>query len=206
MSRKRGETWGTRLYSCGLGEEMETMDSDRLFIITGGPGSGKSALVDALSQQGVCTMPEAGRAIIQDQVAIGGDALPWSDRGAFAELMLSWEMRSYRMALALKGPVIFDRGVPDVLGYLRLCGLSIPAHVNRAAQRLRYNRRVFIAPPWREIFQIDAERKQSFDEAQATYQAMIETYSGLGYELIQLPLISVQERVNFLLGAIGNVY
>jgi predicted ATPase len=35
---------------------------------------------------------------------------------------------------------------------------------------------------------------------------MIETYSGLGYELIQLPLISVQERVNFLLGAIGNVY
>jgi predicted ATPase len=110
------------------------------------------------------------------------------------------------MALALKGPVIFDRGVPDVLGYLRLCGLSIPAHVNRAAQRLRYNRRVFIAPPWREIFQIDAERKQSFDEAQATYQAMIETYSGLGYELIQLPLISVQERVNFLLGAIGNVY
>ncbi|MGB8579915.1 MAG: AAA family ATPase [Candidatus Sulfotelmatobacter sp.] len=185
---------------------MDAKDSDRLFIITGGPGSGKSTVIDALAERGISTMPEAGRAIIRDQEAIGSKALPWSDRDAFAELMLSWEMRSYRMALALKGPVIFDRGIPDVLGYLRLCGLSIPAHVNRAAQRLRYNRRVFIAPPWRDIFQIDAERKQSFEEAQATYQAMIESYSGLGYELVQLPLISVQERVNFLLGAIVNVY
>jgi predicted ATPase len=187
-------------------EEMDTTDSDRLFIITGGPGSGKSTVIDALAKRSISTMPEGGRAIIQDQFAIGGKALPWSDPGAFAELMLSWEMRSYRMALSIKAPVVFDRGVPDVLGYLRLTGLSIPSHVERAAQVFRYNRRVFIAPPWREIFQIDAERKQSFEEAQATYEAMIETYSGLGYELIRLPLISVQERVNFLLGAIGNVY
>jgi predicted ATPase len=84
-----------------------------------------------------------------------------------------------------------------------LTGLSIPAHVERAAQMFRYNRRVFIAPPWREIFQIDAERKQSFEEAQATYEAMIETYSGLGYTLIQLPLDSVEERVRFVLRAMG---
>lgn len=185
---------------------MNTTDSDRLFIITGGPGCGKSTVIDALAKRGISIMPESGRAIIQDQVAIGGKALPWSDREAFAELMLSWEMRSYRMAIAPKGIVILDRGVPDVLGYLRLNGLSIPAYVERAGQMFRYNRRVFIAPPWRDIFQIDAERKQSFEEAQATYEAMIETYSDLGYELIQLPLISVQERVNFLLGAIGNVY
>jgi predicted ATPase len=101
-------------------EEMDTIDSDRFYIITGGPGSGKSTVIDALAERGISTVPEAGRAIIQDQVAIGGNALPWSDRGAFAELMLSWEMRSYRMALALSGPVIFDRGVPDVAGLLAL--------------------------------------------------------------------------------------
>ena len=37
-------------------------------------------------------MPEAGSAIIQDQTAIRGEALPWSDRSAFAELMLAWEI------------------------------------------------------------------------------------------------------------------
>src|SRR5580692_8143687 len=102
---------------------MEVINVDRLFVITGGPGSGKSTLINALEEHGIHTMPEAGRAIIQDQVAIGGEALPWSDRGAFTELMLSWEMRSYRAALSLSGPVFFDRGVPDVLGYLRLGGL-----------------------------------------------------------------------------------
>ena len=113
---------------------MELVDFDRLFVITGGPGSGKSTLIDALAELGICTMPEAGRAIIQDQVAIGGEALPWSDRLAFAELMLSWDIRSYRAALSLSGPVIFDRGVPDVLGYLRLSYLPVPSHVDRATQ------------------------------------------------------------------------
>jgi predicted ATPase len=148
-------------------------------------------------------MPEAGRAIIQDQVAIGGEALPWADRRTFAELMLSWEMRSYRAALRLSGPVIFDRGVPDVLGYLRLSNLPVPSHVERATQMFRYHRRVFIAPPWREIFGQDTERKQSFEEAEATYGVMVETYSGLGYELVPLPFDSVEERVRLVLAAIG---
>jgi predicted ATPase len=117
--------------------------------------------------------------------------------------MLSWEMRSHRSALGLSGPVIFDRGVPDVLGYLRLNGLSIPSHVVRAAETFRYHHRVFVAPPWPEIFAPDAERKQSFQEAQTTYEAMVETYSALGYRLIPLPLESVQERVQFVLAAIG---
>jgi predicted ATPase len=182
---------------------MESANFDRLFVITGGPGSGKSTLIEALKTHGIYTMPEAGRAIIQDQVAIGGDALPWSDRPAFAELMLSWEMRSYRAALKLNGPVAFDRGVPDVLGYLRVNGLAIPAHMDRAARIFRYHSRVFISPPWREIFALDAERKQTFEEAQATYDAMTETYSALGYDLIKLPLDSVEKRAQFVLATIG---
>jgi predicted ATPase len=182
---------------------METANFDRLFVVTGGPGSGKSTLIEALKEHGICTMPEAGRAIIQDQVAIAGEALPWSDRLAFAELMLSWEMRSYRAALRLTDPVIFDRGVPDVIGYLRWCGLAIPAHMSRAAQMFRYHRRAFIAPPWAEIFALDTERKQTFEEAQATYDAMIETYSALGYSLIPLPLDLVQKRVDLVLSVVG---
>src|SRR3546814_19705201 len=54
------------------------------------------------------------------------------------------------------------------------------------------------SPPWREIFAADAERKQDFEEAQATYQAMVAVYSGLGYEMVRLPIASVAERVRFL--------
>ncbi|MGH9158415.1 MAG: AAA family ATPase, partial [Vicinamibacteraceae bacterium] len=80
----------------------------------------------------------AGRAIIQAQLAIGGRALPWRDPAAFAELMLSWDMRSYHMAQNEDGLVFFDRGVPDVVGYLRLLGLPVPAHMERVGKRVRF--------------------------------------------------------------------
>src|SRR4051812_19155239 len=136
---------------------MEKVES--FFILTGGPGSGKSTLVEGLRSAGYSGTVEAGRGIIQDQMAIGGHALPWIDPASFAELMLCWEMRSHEMARHQPGPVFFDRGVPDVAGYLSLMKLPIPAHVHKAVQTFRYNRQVFIAPPWQEIFQHDAERK-----------------------------------------------
>src|SRR3546814_4416858 len=96
-------------------------------------------------------MPEAGRAIIRDQVAIGGAALPWADRAAFAELMLGWKLRSWHEAHDRAWPVICVRRVPDVAGYLRLCGLPVPAHVSQAADLFRYQPRGFITPLARDI-------------------------------------------------------
>lgn len=181
-------------------------DTERFFIITGGPGSGKSTLIDALEQRGYARSIEAGRGVIQDQVAIGGDALPWENQSAFAELMLCWEMRSYRNAQRASGVAFFDRGVPDVIGYLQLMKLPVPAHVYKAADIFRYNRKVFIAPPWPEIFAQDGERKQDFEEAVRTYDAMVHTYEKLLYELIELPRVSVEERVEFVLKmAVSNL-
>ncbi|MBJ6132159.1 AAA family ATPase [Ochrobactrum sp. Q0168] len=170
----------------------------RFIVISGGPGSGKSTLIDALEQRGFARTMEAGRAIIQNQVSNGGTALPWDDRALFAELMLSWEMRSYRFAQDQTGLVFFDRGVPDVIGYLSLCGLPVPPHMETAAQQIRYNKTVFLAPPWPEIFGQDAERKQDFDEAVRTFAAMEETYRRFGYEIALLPKTSVEERVEFI--------
>lgn len=133
----------------------------RFHVVTGGPGSGKSSVIDALAAEGYLQMPEAGRAVIQDQVEVGGNVLPWADRNAFANLMLAWELRSYREAVGFPGPVFFDRGVPDVIGYLRICGSAVPNYVIRAAELRRYRKQGFIAPHWPEIFAQDVERKQN---------------------------------------------
>ena len=178
-------------------------DPDRFFVLTGGPGSGKTTLIEALRQAGFATSLEAGRGIIRDQSAIGGSALPWRDRALFAELMLSWEMRSYQVARDLPGPVFFDRGVPDTLGYLRLSGLPAPQHVSSAAERFRYNPRVFVAPPWPDIFAQDEERRQTLDEAERTYHALAGVYTELGYELVPLPLAPVEARLRFVLAEAG---
>ena len=66
------------------------------------------------------------------------------------------------------------------------------------AWRLRYNARVFIAPPWKEIYGRDDERRQSWEVAVRTYQIMAEIYSEMGYELVELPRTSVTQRAEFV--------
>jgi predicted ATPase len=185
-------------------EERSLLAASPFHVVTGGPGSGKTTLLEALAALGFGHTIEAGRAIIQDQTSIDGPVLPARDPVLFAEMMLSWEFHSYRMAQSRTGPVFFDRGVPDIAGYYRLIGRAVPDHVTKAAHRFRYQPRVFAAPPWPEIFGHDAERKQSFDEAQRTYEAVTEAYREFGYELVVLPLVSVQERMQFVLDRIGQ--
>ena len=179
---------------------METIAraADRFFVITGGPGSGKSTLIDALRHAGHNISAEVGRQIIKEQARIGGRAVPWTDPPLFAEMMLSREMAAYSAQASVSGPVFFDRGVPDVIGYLRLLQLYVPPHMERAAELFRYNPRVLVAPPWPEIFARDSERKQTFDEAQRTYDAMVATYGSLGYELIELPRAPIDVRLRFV--------
>ena len=162
------------------------------FVVTGGPGSGQSWLIDALQASGYARSYEAGRSIIQDQVAIGGRALPWVDPALFAEMMLCWELCSYQTAQRQTGLVFFDRGVPDLLGYLRLLDLPIAEHNTESGQHFplrptrvhsstdRMQSSMFQLEPWQEIYRPDRERKQGFEEAVTTYEAVLATYTALG--------------------------
>ncbi|TPG41088.1 ATPase [Sphingomonas koreensis] len=179
------------------------MDSDRLHVITGGPGSGKSTLIEAIARHGVATSAEVGRAIIKEELASGGGALPWADHHAFADKMVAREIAAHEAALARRQTVVLDRGVPDVIGFLRASGLSAPPPIDAAARACRYNARVFIAPWWEDIFTTDAERKQTPEEARATFAVMVGTYRDYGYTLIELPRVPVSARVAFVLEQIG---
>ncbi|HUZ54227.1 MAG TPA: AAA family ATPase [Streptosporangiaceae bacterium] len=66
--------------------------------------------------------------------------------------------------------------------------------MDKASRTCRYRPRVFIAPPWPEIYGTDTERKQDFAEAEATFDAVRGAYAGYGYEVISLPLATVGER------------
>ena len=178
---------------------------DHFYIITGGPGSGKTTLLNALKQQGYQHSQEAGRHIIQDQLKIGGKALPWLDPAFFAEMMLSWEMRSHLLATQETSdrPYFFDRGMADIAGYLTLSGLSVPDHVHQAVHHHTYNRTVFIAPHWPEIYQLDNERKQTPQEAERTFAFMVQTYQAYGFTLLHLPKTDIKARVEFMLSHIS---
>ena len=177
-------------------------NSMNFYVITGGPGSGKSTLIDALRERGYICVEEAGRQIIQEQLATGGDALPWKNLARFKELMLEHALITYDEAKGVKGPVFFDRGVVDLIGYDILTNAKNTDRLLEAVKKYRYNNRVFIAPPWEAIYCNDAERKQTFEEAVATYTCIKNGYLDEGYEVIELPLLSVQERIEFIINSI----
>lgn len=178
--------------------------TDRLHVITGGPGSGKTSLIDALAAAGIATSPEVGRAVIREELAAGGTALPWGDERLFAEKMVGREVAAHAAALARSETVVLDRGVPDVVGFLRASGCPVPAVIDAAARQHRYNACVFLAPFWADIYTHDPERRQSADYARATEAVMRDTYAGYGYRLLDLPRASVAERVAFVLRTLGG--
>lgn len=179
--------------------------SARFVVITGGPGAGKSSLIDALAADGFPVVTESGRDIIREQMARGGKALPWIDPAAFAQAMLARDLAAYEQCTRQAGNslVFFDRGVVDIVGYLTLSGLPVPPTLDDTARRLRYRPQAFIAPAWREIYAQDTERKQDFDEARRTEAAMRDVYPRYGYELVDLPRTGIAERVRFVRTACG---
>lgn len=178
------------------------MQHNNYYIITGGPGVGKTTLLHELGQNGLQCVPEVARRIIQEQMAQHGDALPWKNRELYKTLMLEASSDVYRQA----DPVIitfFDRGIPDVLAYAKLAGLTITDTLLSATALFRYNPIVFILPPWKAIYTTDTERKQTWEEALTTFDVMKETYSTCGYTLVEVPKLPVAERARFVLECIS---
>ncbi|KOY17461.1 AAA family ATPase [Paenibacillus xylanivorans] len=174
-------------------------------VITGGPGSGKTTLLNEIQRKGYGYVPEVAREIIQTQVAANGEALPWKNATRYRDLMLRKSIESYLSAMIHRPEqmLFFDRGIPDTFAYSSLIDVPISEKVESEARKYRYNKRVFILPPWEDIYQTDRERTQSFEEAVATYKVLLETYRKLDYELIEMPKIDVTRRVSFILHHMG---
>lgn len=177
---------------------------DHPIALTGGPGSGKTTVINCLQALGYATTPEVGRRIIQAQIESNGSALPWQDKTAFRDLMLQAEIKHYESSVSQTPPVFCDRGVIDVYGYSLLEQLTLTTPLIQSCQQLQYHHRVFIFPPWASIFMNDAERQQDFSEAVATYDAMISAYHTFGYELIDVPQQSPDQRVRFILDTLKS--
>ena len=179
------------------------VENPNLFVITGGPGSGKTTVLRELEKLGFPFAPEVARRIIQQQVQIGGEALPWKNRELYTEMMLRRSIASFNEHTPAPHVMFSDRGIPDTLAYARLIGLANQDPIRDVCDEYRYATRVFLAPPWEKIYETDGERKQDFEEARRTYSKIFEVYEECGYELVELPKIAPQARAEFVLGRLS---
>lgn len=169
----------------------------RFVTISGCSGGGKSTLLAELRSRGCSVVEEPGRRIVQQELATGGGALPWIDAAAFARRAIETALADRRAAEAHEGWTFFDRGLVDAAAALE--------HVTGepALQTLgtlhRYHRRVFLAPPWPEIYAADTERRHGFDAAVEEYHRLDKAFRALDYGIVLLPKTGVRERADFLL-------
>lgn len=170
---------------------------DRYIVISGCSGGGKSTLLAELERRGFAVVEEPGRRIVSEQLRSGGTDLPWVDMAAFARRSVALALEDRAAALARPGWVFFDRGLIDAaIACERATGKPIVVTLSVAH---RYNRQVFLAPPWPEIYEVDHERRHDLSAAIAEYERLIAAYPNLGYEVTILPKVSVAARADFVI-------
>jgi predicted ATPase len=177
-----------------------SLEVDRFVVISGCSGGGKSTLLAELGRRGHAIVEEPGRRIVKQELKGDGSALPWVDEVAFARRVVAMALADRASAGALEGWVFFDRGLVDAAaGLEHLTGEQV---LSALRQSHRYHRRVFLAPPWRDIYVTDPERRHGFDTALAEYSGLLKAYPSLGYDVFVLPRVGVVERADFVLGTL----
>jgi predicted ATPase len=175
---------------------------DHFVVISGCSGGGKSTLLAELSRRGYAVVSEPGRRIVREELECGGSALPWVDGAAFVRRAIEMALADRARAGALEGWVFFDRGLIDAAAALQhVTGEQVLDPLRRSH---RYHRRVFLAPPWPEIYEPDPERRHGLDAARAEYARLLEAYPSLGYDVVLLPRVKVSERADFVLETLAR--
>jgi predicted ATPase len=166
-------------------------------VVSGCSGGGKSTLLGELELRGFLVVSEPGRRIVEEELRGDGSALPWRDLSAFASLAMKVAADDRERVMDKANWVFFDRGLVDA-------AVAFEHSTGRSAEDLlarypRYHQRVFLTPPWPEIYVTDNARRHQISEAVEEYDRLVVAYRELGYDVVVLPKVPVDERANFIL-------
>lgn len=168
-------------------------------VLIGGPGTGKSTVLNALEELAYPCMHEISREVTLEARKKGIEQLFLTKPLLFSESLLLGREGQFNDSLKIKSDyVFFDRGLPDVFAYLNFSGEDYPDYFREKSEQYVYDY-VFLFRPWESIYVSDNERYESFEESTKINSFLLDAYKSLGYKIINVPFGSVTERVNFIL-------
>lgn len=171
------------------------------YVITGSPSSGKTTIIDSLAKMGYQTVPEAARVLIDEE----------TKKGKTLEEIRKNEIEFQKRVLKIKietekrldkGKIaFFDRGIPDTIAYFQLYGFRTE-DVIKLCKALNY-RKIFLLE--KLPFQKDYARIEDNEKANKLQMLLRKAYLDLGYEVIDIPAVSVEKRVEMILSNIDSL-
>jgi predicted ATPase len=176
----------------------------RFVAITGGPGSGKTSLVNHLDSLGYPTVPEAGIQIIDElnrELGVQGQ-VEWrkGHRAEFQRRVVERMASLEAACTAAEGSLVLcDRGLPDVLAYSELFGIELEPDLRSLVDRQRYLQ-VFILDTLTDFPARSTTGRTSDRERSVRLNALLfKAYRSCGYSPIRVPELSIEERAQLVL-------
>lgn len=179
------------------------MQMQKKIVITGGPGTGKSTVINELENQDFMCMHEISREVTLMARKNGIEQLFLKDPLLFSKLLLEGRVQQFKKAEKLNNNIIFfDRGIADVYAYMNYLGVNYPEIFIDECKTNIYTNPIFLMPPWKEIYITDNERYESFEQSLAIHNHLETAYKNLGYTVIEVPFGTAKERARFILNTI----
>lgn len=181
------------------------MDTKRI-VITGGPGSGKTTLIQYLETEGHAVMHEVSREIILQAKKEGIDQLFLEDPILFSQRLLDGRLEQFKAAEDCNAEILFyDRGIADVPAYMKYAKTEYPPIFDENCLKYKYDL-VFVLPPWEEIYCPDNERYETFEQAEEIFHYLKNTYENYGYSIVEVTTGTLEERATFILDTIKGLH
>lgn len=174
-------------------------------VITGGPSTGKTSLIQRLVKEGYHCFPEVIRSMTLDAKNEAGlsnfstnPIAVVSDPLGFNKKIMDARMQHFKESDAMAGPIVFfDRGIPDILAYMDYFDQEYGPEFIDALESHRYDS-IFLLPMWQEIYTSDSERFESYEEAMEIHRLLHRTYTRFGYRVVEVPKDTIDRRVAFI--------
>ncbi|WP_298766587.1 ATP-binding protein [uncultured Polaribacter sp.] len=173
-------------------------------VLIGGPGTGKTSVLNALKNRGFYCFSEISREVTLKAQEKGIDQLFLTEPLLFSKLLLEGREAQYKAAEQVAEKVVFfDRGIPDVHAYMDYFKTAYPAYFLEKSKHYKYTK-IFHFAPWKDIHITDNERYETFEESLAIDNFLVKTYSDLGYKLIKVPFGSIAKRCDFIINSLNS--
>lgn len=171
------------------------------YIITGGPHSGKSSVLNLLEERGIHVLHETARLIIQeDQEKKKSDPAynflyPWEDQKIFCRRC---HERQLEREKELTGDIaVLDRSIIDNLAYAAVAGIELDQKIYRDISRADYEKGVFYFEQLKN-YMPDDQRRDSEKQVKAVHKELYKVYTRLGFEMIKIPVFSDDVKINII--------